>query len=192
MPSETIIHGRVLACDEIDAIWTIDRREVIEAVYYLDPQGSGLTLKPEHFDVRGWPPGEAEIYTPLLQDCYDHGGWFYGLFDDSRLVAVAVLEGRFIGRPQDQLQLKFLHVSHGYRDQGLGRRLFDLAANEARRRGARRLYISATPSEHTIGFYLGLGCTVTAEPDPKLFTLEPEDIHLEYALDPGERGQSGD
>lgn len=177
-----MINGRILARDEIDAIWTIDRREVIEAVYSLE--GGALVLKPQHFDVRGWPPGEAETYTPLLLDCFDHGGWFYGLFDAGRLIGVAALENRFIGQPQDQLQLKFLHVSHGYRDQGLGRRLFGLAADEARRRRARRLYISATPSQHTIDFYLGLGCTIAPEPDPELFALEPEDLHLAYDLAP--------
>lgn len=182
--------GRQLARGEINHIWTIDRREVIEAVYTL--HDGALARKPAYFDMQGWPPGEPEASTRLLEDCYDHAGWFYGLFDGNRLVGVAVLEGRFIGQPRDQLQLVFLHVSHGYRDQGLGRRLFELAADEAQGRGARRLYISATPSEHTIDFYLGLGCTVAAEPDPKLFALEPEDIHLEYSLDPGERGQRGD
>jgi len=173
-------HGRELTRGEIKDIWTIDRSELIEAVYHLD--GDRLVLKPERFDMRGWPPGEAAASTRLLEDCHDHGGWFYGLFVDDRLIGVAVLEARFIGQSQDQLQLKFLHVSNGYRDQGLGRRLFNLAADEASRRGARRLYISATPSQHTIGFYLGLGCAVTAEPDPDLFALEPEDIHLEYLL----------
>ena len=53
---------------------------------------------------------------------------------------------------------------------------------EARRRGAEWMYISATPSENTIGFYLRLGCRVALEPDPELFELEPEDIHLEYLI----------
>jgi hypothetical protein len=44
------------------------------------------------------------------------------------------------------------------------------------------LYISATPSEHTIDFYLTLGCTLVDAPDPELFAREPEDIHLEYEL----------
>jgi hypothetical protein len=48
--------------------------------------------------------------------------------------------------------------------------------------GARRLYISATPSENTVGFYTHLGCVITREVDPALFELEPEDIHLEYAI----------
>ncbi len=177
-----MIRSRNLSRAEIRAIWTIDRSEVIEAVYSVE--GGALVLKPEHFDAHGWPPGEAETYTPLLEDCYDRGGWFYGLFDDDRLMGVAMLESRFIGQGRDQLQLKFLHVGNGYRDQGLGRHLFHLAADEARRRGARRLYISATPSQHTVDFYLGLGCRVTGEPDLDLFALEPEDIHLEYGLAP--------
>ncbi len=175
-----MIHGRPLTRDEVPRIWTIDRSEVINSLYYLD--NGALLLTAKHFDARGWPPGDVETYTLRLHACFERGGWFYGLFDGDRLVGVAVLESRFIGQPADQLQLDFLHVSNGYRDQGLGRRLFELAAGEARRRGAHRLYISATPSQHTIDFYLGLGCFVAPQPDPDLLALEPEDIHLEYDL----------
>jgi predicted N-acetyltransferase YhbS len=175
-----MISGRKLSRDEIREIWTIDRSEVIDAVYRLE--NGALVLRPEHHDVRGWPPGEAEKYTPRLEACHDQGGWFYGLFDDRRLIGAAVLESRFIGKNGDQLQLKFLHVSRTYRNQGWGRQLFEWARSEANRRGAKRMYISATPSQHTIGFYLRLGCSVTQEPDAELFELEPEDIHLECAL----------
>jgi hypothetical protein len=41
------------------------------------------------------------------------------------------------------------------------------------------MYISATPSEHTVDFYMRLGCRLAAEPDPELYAFEPEDIHLE-------------
>jgi len=166
---------------QVEQIWSIDRREVIDHVYYL--QDGKLVLKPEHYDMQGWPPGEPEKYTPILYDCFDRGGTFYGAFEDSRLVGVAVLESRFIGQHKDQLQLTFLHVSHSHRKTGLGRRLFEHAAEKARRMHARKLYISATPSENTVNFYLHLGCVVTREVDPQLFALEPEDIHLEYALD---------
>jgi GNAT superfamily N-acetyltransferase len=175
-----MIEGRQLSREEIPGIWRIDRAEVIEGVYYLID--GELVLKPEHFAAQGWPPGETVKYTPLLEECHDHGGWFYGFFDGAQPVGVAVLEGRFIGRDRDTLQLEFLHVGRGYRDHGYGRRLFLLAADEARRRGARFMYISATPSEHTINFYLRLGCWVTPEPDPILFEREPEDIHLLYDL----------
>ena len=175
-----MISGRKLSRTEIKEIWTIDRSEVIDAMYYLD--NGDLVLRPVHYDVRGWPPGEAEKYTPSLEACYDQGGWFYGLFDDRRLIGAAVLESRFIGKNGDQLQLKFLHISRTYRNLGWGRELFDRAKSEANRRGAKSMYISATPSEHTIDFYLRLGCRVTPEPDPELFDLEPEDIHLECPL----------
>jgi N-acetylglutamate synthase-like GNAT family acetyltransferase len=101
-----------------------------------------------------------------------------------KLIGVAVLDNHFIGRKKDRLQLKFLHISHPFRGRGWGKRLFELAVAEARKREAQSLYISATPSENTIDFYLNLGCQVTNDVDPALFALEPEDIHLEYKLEP--------
>ena len=139
-------------------------------------------LESNRHEATGWPPGEAEIYTPILEDCFDRGGWLHGCFENRRLYAAVVLDVRFMGMGVDQLQLVFLHVGRGQRDKGVGRELFLLAAAEARKRGAKRMYVSATPTEHTIHFYLGLGCTLAATPDPELFALEPEDIHLEYDL----------
>ncbi len=172
--------GRELTRAEVSHYWDIDRREVIDNIYYLID--GELVLKPEHYDVQGWPPGEPELYTSLLLDCFDRGGWLYGLFDGDKLVAAVVLESKFIGPHSDLLQLKAMHVSSRCRGQGLGRYLFGLAKKKARSLGARGLYISATPSEHTINFYLQLGCKVTPTPDPDLFALEPEDIHLECAI----------
>ncbi|HEY6299890.1 MAG TPA: GNAT family N-acetyltransferase, partial [Candidatus Binatus sp.] len=158
-------------------VWNIDRSEVIDNVYHLE--NGALVLKPQHFDVRGWPPGEAEKYTPILLDSFDRGGWFHGLFDQAELVGVVVVDNRRIGKLKDRLQLEFLHVSSAYRNRGLGAQLFELAKVTARERGARRLYISATPSENTINFYSRLGCEIAREPDLELLELEPEDIHLE-------------
>jgi len=175
-----MISGRTLPRDEIKDVWAIDRSEVIDAVYQVE--NGSLRLHPVHQDVPGWPPGEAETYTPILEACHDRGGWVYGLFDEDRLIGAAVLESQFIGERGDQLQLKFLHVSRTYRSQGWGQRLFGLAKAEAAQRGAKSLYVSATPSEHTIRFYLRLGCNLAAEPDAALYELEPEDIHLECAI----------
>jgi predicted N-acetyltransferase YhbS len=172
--------GRDLQRSEIEQIWTIDRREVIHNIYYQ--VDGALELRAEHYDMRGWPPGTAEHSMPSLLDCFDRGGWCYGFFDGETLVGVAILESRFIGQPADMLQLVLLHVSHDYRDRGLGKRLFELAGAVARQRGARRIYISATPSEHTVHFYLARGCVLSPAPDPALLALEPEDIHLEFEL----------
>ena len=133
---------RALRREDIARVWNIDRSEFIENIYRVE-KGS-LVLRPHNFDVPGWPPGEAETYAPILFDCFDRGGWFHGAFDGGRLVGVAVLESKFIGRHKDQLQLKFLHVSRAYRNQGLGAKLFELAKATAREQGAGRLYISTT------------------------------------------------
>jgi ribosomal protein S18 acetylase RimI-like enzyme len=88
------------------------------------------------------------------------------------------LENEFFGADGRTLQLSFLHVSAETRGNGAGKALFDQARAEARARGAARLYVSATPTERTVRFYLARGCEVLEEPDPRLFGLEPEDIHL--------------
>jgi predicted N-acetyltransferase YhbS len=172
-----VITGRDLLREEIPQVWKIDRREVVENVYHLEH--GALVMRPRHIDVQGWPPGEAEMYTPILTECFDRGGWFHGLFEDGAIVGVAIVDSKRIGKRCDRLQLQFLHVSNAYRKRGLGARLFEMAKSVVRARGARRMYVSATPSENTIKFYMRMGCEIAEEPDPELLAREPEDIHLE-------------
>ena len=63
---------RPLQREEISRIWQIDRREIVQNIYYL--RDGELILKPDYFDIQGWPPGETEHYTPILLDCYERGG----------------------------------------------------------------------------------------------------------------------
>src|SRR6266498_5966363 len=100
---------RLLQRAEIHLIWQIDRREIVQNIYVL--QEGKLVLEPDYFDIQGWPLGEAELYTPILLDCYDRGGTFWGAFENDILIGVAILENKFIGTQKDTLQLKFLHVS---------------------------------------------------------------------------------
>ncbi|NNL66563.1 MAG: GNAT family N-acetyltransferase [Myxococcales bacterium] len=145
---------------------------------YRDRDGAWV-LETERHDLRDWPAGEPERDGALLRDCMEHGGSAWGAFDGGTLVGAAVLESRFLGRERDRLQLKFLHVSHRQRGAGIGDALFGEALARARRLGARKLYVSATPSENTMRFYRARGCRPTREPDPGLLALEPEDVHLE-------------
>ena len=171
---------RKLARPEVRDIWSIDRAELIGRVYHRE--GNELVLEPEHHDLKGWPPGEPERDGPILLDCFDRGGTFYGAFEGETLVGATVLESRFMGREKDQLQLKLLHVSRRHRRRGVGCALFEKTVARARELGARRLYVSATPSENTVRFYVRRGCRVTDDVDAALFALEPEDIHLEFDI----------
>jgi predicted N-acetyltransferase YhbS len=174
------MHFRTLERSEVEQIWTIDRREVIEQVYHLE--NGELRLTPDYFDVQGWPPEGVRKTTPLLYESFDRGANFYGAYEGNQLVGVAVLDTVWRGPRRDLLQLEMLHVSRDYRAQGLGSRLLEQAGAAARERGARGLYISATPSENTIRFYRRHGSVVIGTPDPELFAREPEDIHLECSV----------
>jgi GNAT superfamily N-acetyltransferase len=168
---------RRLRREEIGLLWTIDRGEVVERIY--DLRDGVLELRPDFFDIRAWPPGEPEMYTPLLEASFDRGGVFLGVFDGPRLIGAAVVDTRRLGPAGDLVQLSFLHVGRDQRRLGQGTQLFEAAHDVAAELGAVGLYVSATPSENTVNFYQRRGCRVTPEPDPELFALEPEDIHFE-------------
>ncbi len=94
------------------------------------------------------------------------------------LAGVALLGGAAVGGDPAVLQLALLHVGRPYRRLGLAARLLAPVCAEAVHRGARRLYISATPSEGALRFYLAQGARLADPPDPDLLALEPEDVHL--------------
>ena len=75
-------------------------------------------------------------------------------------------------------QLVSLHVSRQARRQGVATRLTDEIVRLARGRGLQELYVSATPSESAVGFYLRQGFRPTAHVNRALYALEPEDIHM--------------
>src|SRR5215211_7107577 len=155
----------------------IDRSEFIENIYRL--QDGNLVLEPHNFQANGWPPGKPETDGPEFERCFERGGIFHAMFDGTRLVGVAIVDPKRHGVGSDLVQLKFLHVGHGYRGQGTGASLFQRAVETSRAVGAAGLYVSATPSQNTVDFYMRRGCRLLGTPDPELFALEPEDVHLE-------------
>ncbi len=172
-----MLSERRLVSGDIRRLKLIDRREVIDAFYRV--QDGALLLYPQHEVVSGWPAGEAERDEETLQACYERGGWLYGVFDGDTLVAAAVVDCEVIHNAGLSLrQLKFLHVSRDYRGLGLGQQLFRLASQQALAMGAEGVYVSATPSRNTVDFYRSQGCALLETPDPQLYQLEPEDIHL--------------
>jgi GNAT superfamily N-acetyltransferase len=171
---------RLLTRDEVELIWTIDRSEVHHHTYEL--RGGELVRTPNYFEIPGWHPETVEKEMPLLLDCFDRGGTFLGVFDREALVGVGVLESTRVGRAGDQMQLSYLYVSRAYRGRGVGTQLFEVAVSRAREAGARALYVSSTPTENTVDFYLNRGCVLAPEPDPRLLAAEPDDIHLVHLL----------
>src|SRR6266487_2846429 len=167
---------RLLTRDEVELIWTIDRSEVHHHTYEL--RGGQLVLTPNYFEVPGWRPDAVEKETAVLLDCFDRGGTFLGVFDAKALIGMSVLESARVGRAGDQMQLAYLYVSRAYRGRGVGMQLFEADLSSAREAGANALYVSATPTENTVDFYLHRSCVLAPEPDARLLAAEPDDIHL--------------
>ena len=65
---------------------------------------------------------------------------------------------------------------------GVGKTLVGLVIQKAREIGVKKLYVSATPSQNTVEFYLKRGFKLAQEVNQKLLELEPEDIHMELEL----------
>jgi len=171
---------RNLEREELDRLKEVDRSEVIEHIYYF--RKGRLELEKEHWEVQGWEPEHYQSCVKALQHTYDSGGFIFGAFEEENLVGVASLEKDLIGTDKSYLKLDKLYVSSACRKLGIGKQLMEIAAAKAKELGAKKLYVSATPSENTVGFYMGIGCRLTEELIPELFELEPEDIHLELVL----------
>lgn len=86
------------------------------------------------------------------------------------------------GKGRDYLDLSSLHVSAELRGRGTGRELFARAADWARERGAKKLYISAHSAVETQAFYKALGCVEAEEYNPEHVEQEPFDCQMEFVL----------
>ena len=106
----------------------------------------------------------------------------FGAFDDERIIGFATVSHRIFGLTARYVQLVCLQVSEEYRRQGIGRKLFSLAYEEARRLGADKLYISAHSSKESQAAYRALGCSFAEEINEELAAAEPFDVQMEYRL----------
>ena len=74
--------------------------------------------------------------------------------------------------------LDMMHVSSEYRGLGIGRKLFEAGKSEARKAGAKALYISACSSEETIAFYRAMGSVLASNPIKEVVEEEPFDLQM--------------
>lgn len=120
----------------------------------------------------------TEDFTQIIRS----GGSLFCAFDNEKLIGFCGFDGNFMGSDKQYLWLVYLHVSYEYRKKGIGRKLFDMTANAAKKLGAKKLYISANSSQESQAFYRAMGCVNADEIIPELFEAEPYDVHMEYSL----------
>jgi len=177
-----VIAYRRLGRDELARVGEIDRTERIDALYVQT--GAELERVEGNFSAAPWHAGGHGGHSVAHQvdECMrwlDAGGVALGAFEGDRLVGIGIVLPHL--RP-GIAQLAYLHVTDGFRDQGIGRRLSDELDTLARDAGDTTMVVSATPSIHTVEFYRRRGYAPTSSPLPELYELEPEDVHLEKRL----------
>jgi GNAT superfamily N-acetyltransferase len=179
-----VIEYRVLEARELSRVGEIDRTERIELLYVQ--RGVELEAVEGDFSAPRWrAEGEGEhSVAHQVAECeryVDAGGTAIGAFAGERLVGIGIV----VPHVRDGIaQLAFLHVSDGYRGEGIGRHLNGELERLALAAGDATMVVSATPSENTVRFYRGCGFEPTAAPLPELYELEPDDVHLEKRLTP--------
>jgi GNAT superfamily N-acetyltransferase len=157
------------AADVASRIGEIDVSEEGDVVYQV--VDGELRAVPESWKRPRDEPLDLGRWTGYVEA----GGSAVGAFDGDRLVGIAVYRH---GLAEETGQLAALFVDRERRRQGVARRLLADVERIARGGGARRLYVSATPSESAVGFYRSRGFEVAREVNDELFALEPEDVHL--------------
>lgn len=127
---------------------------------------------------------EQEYYELIesLKNTLKLDGIIYGAFSENTLKGFTSVENGFFGKDQEYLDLSNIHVSEDMRGQGIGKRLFQMAAKWAKAHGAKKLYISAHSAIESQAFYKAMGCTEALEYNQKHVEKEPCDCQLEYVL----------
>lgn len=171
------IELRPLAQSELELIWSqINRRELITQMYWQ--HGDELEAYDCHHDVEAWDAKMVAEDRISLNKAYNKGAIFTGAWDAERLVGVCVVSKEPIASFVGARFLKYFYIDADYRGCGIGAKLMQAAKHSVQQLKGNALYISSIPTCNTVDFYISQGAEVLVEPDPDLFELEPEDVHL--------------
>ena len=158
---------------QLDRVVEVDVTESDEIVYYFEH--GQLVAHQERWQRPARTKQDWQVQIQRWQGYLASGGAVLGAFDGEILVGIAILRDEL---SPGQAELAGLFVSRPYRRKGIAARLAVKLIHLARVRGAREIYVSATPSCSAVGFYQSQGFVLAQEVNPVLFELEPEDIHM--------------
>jgi GNAT superfamily N-acetyltransferase len=172
-----------LQAEDVSLVAAIDRSEHVE-VQYRVIDGELREFPATLTDVPAWDPAGSGPYSvaahvEFCSSAIARGGILLGAFDVERRAGLAIIDSLFEPR---LAWLAFLHVSRPYRRRGVAHALWNVARDIAVANGAASIYVSATPTESAVGFYLRQGCQLAAPVHSALFAAEPDDVHLVCSL----------
>lgn len=132
--------------------------------------------------VDDWSETDYETLITCLKNTLLTNGFVYAAFYHDSLKGFVSVEPDIFGGSQKYVDLSSIHVSEDMRGQGIGKILFHSAKDWARKKGAKKLYISAHPAVESQAFYKAMGCTEAQLYHQKHVEAEPYDCQLECEL----------
>lgn len=172
---------RNLKYEESERIKEINASQYIENAW-REVDGKRQLIEIDYHDP-DWPNG-YENHLNKFKETLKRGGSAIGAFDaDGKLVGFATINREFFGVDYKYVLLDQLFITLEKRNNGIGKKLFMLAAKTAKEWGAEKLYICAGSAEDTIAFYRKMGCVDTIELQQDLYESDPRDLQLEFSLD---------
>lgn len=155
------------------------RRQVVTKC--LRRENGAWTAKDAPF-IDDWTQKDRERIAAELKNLAARGGLVYAAYSGGKLAGFASVSPEPLGESGEYLELTNIHVTEEQRGQGIGRALFYAAAEWARARGAKKLYISAHSSVESQAFYSALGCTDAKLYSPRHIKAETCDRQMEYGV----------
>jgi len=172
---------RVLKIDDIDFIkfQNFKRLQKVQKCWRKNDGHWNLIDNPF---IEDWDKDDLKELIQYVKKCINTGGYVVAALFENEIVGFATLENKLFGISSKYIQLSLLHVSFEYRGQKIGKKLFLMIIEEAIKRGAEKIYISAHSSEETVAFYKSIGCVEAVDYIKELVEAEPCDFQMEYSL----------
>ena len=157
-----------------------DRYQEIKQ-YYKKENGNWI-LK-DHVFFGNWNKERYEEVNDIMKNTIiNKSGSVFGAFDGKKLIGFAVLGHKTFGTKNQYIELKFIHVSNGYRHKGIGKELFKYCIEKAKEIKIKKIYISTNTAEESQRFYINIGCKDAIEINKNLVEKEPYDRQMEYEV----------
>lgn len=171
---------RKLDLADCECINEIDPSQYIGKAY-REVDGKRQLVDIDYHDL-DWPNGYDYHYNHLVETISSSGSAI-GAFDgNNKLLGFAALNREFFGERYNYVLLDQLFISLEHRNKGIGKKLFMLSAEAAKKWNADRIYICAGSAEETINFYFAIGCREAEEVNKELYESDPRDYQLEFVV----------
>lgn len=156
-----------------------ERRQIVDKCWRKE--NGRWIIKSAPF-IDDWSESDYAFLIHCLKNTVQTGGVVFGAFIEQKCKGFTSVESTPIGTKGTYLDLSCIHVSADMRGLGIGRVLFEKAADWAKQKGAEKLYISAHSAVETQAFYKAMGCKEAEEYNREHIEKEPFDCQLEYEL----------